>query len=179
MSALESYRVDIRPILEDFGADIPLSAAIELGRIDVGDESFVPLGPAHLEAHLTSAGAGIVLDGTLQVTVQAVCSRCLREFPLDVTTEVEGFYVEPGREAELPEEQEFAYVIEDSVDIADAIVTSLALDLPFAPLHAEDCPGICPRCGADLVEGPCSCGPDLSASPFALLAEMFPDEPEK
>lgn len=179
MSALESYRVDVRPILEEFGADIALNAEIDLGRIDVGDESFLPIGPAHIDAHITSTGAGIVLGGTLDVTVQAVCSRCLREFPLDVTTEVDGFYIEEGQEAELPEEQEYAHVREGTVDIADAIMTSLALDLPFAPLHAEDCPGICPQCGADLVEGPCSCGPDPSASPFSSLAGLFPEDGEE
>ncbi|MDY0341591.1 MAG: hypothetical protein RBS17_10330, partial [Coriobacteriia bacterium] len=67
MSALESYRVDIRSILEELGADLALDAQLELGRIDVGDESFTPLGPAHLDAHLTSAGAGIVLSGSLSV----------------------------------------------------------------------------------------------------------------
>jgi uncharacterized protein len=179
VSALASYLVDVRPILDEFGGHIPLNAEIEFGQIDVGDESFVPMGSARLDAHLTSAGAGVVLGGTLEMTVQAVCSRCLREFPLDVKIEVDGFYIEPGQEAELPEEQEFAYVTEGSVDIADALVTSLALELPFAPLHAEDCPGICPQCGADLVDGPCSCGPDSSASPFASLAELFPADADE
>jgi len=175
VSALDSYTVDVRAIFEEFGSEIALDAAIDLAQIDVGEESFVPLGPAHLDARLTQAGAGIVLSGTLEVTVQAVCSRCLREFPLDVSAELEGFFVQPGQETELPEEQEYAYVEDGSVDIADALMAALALDLPFAPLHAEDCPGICAQCGADLVDGACSCGPDLSASPFASLAELFPD----
>jgi len=85
-----------------------------------------------------------------------------------------GFYIQPGQEEELPEEQEYAYVDDGAVDIADALIAALALELPFAPLHAEDCPGICPRCGVDLVDGQCSCGPDLSGSPFASLAELFP-----
>lgn len=179
MSVLKSYCIDIRPILEEFGADIPLDAQLELGRIDIGDESFMPLEPAHLDAHLTSAGTGIVLSGDLGLTVQAVCSRCLREFPLDVAVELEGFYVEPGQEAELPEEQEFAYIKDGSVDIADAMMAALALELPFAPLHDEDCPGICSRCGKDLVDGPCACGPDLSRSPFAGLDDMLKVDPEQ
>ncbi len=179
MSALESYRVDIRPIAEDFGAEVPLDAEIVLGTVVVGDETFVPLGPGLIDARLTQTGAGVVLGGTLRVTVQAVCSRCLREFPLDMSVELEGFYIEPGKEDELPEEQEYAYIEDGSVDIAEALVTALALELPFAPLHAEDCKGICPRCGADLTQGPCSCGPDTSASPFAALADLFPDDAEE
>lgn len=175
MSALDAYKVDVRAIFEEFGSEIALDAEVDLAQLDVGEETFVPLGPARLDARLTQAGAGIVLSGTLSVTVQAVCSRCLREFPLDVSAELEGFYIQPGQEAELPEEQEYAFIEDGSVDIADALMAALALELPFAPLHSEDCPGICAQCGADLVDGVCSCGPDLSASPFASLAELFPD----
>lgn len=173
MSTLPSYRVDVRSILEEHGGVVPIDAAIELPLLEVGSESFKPLGPAHLGGMLTSTGAGIVLGGTLTVTVEAVCSRCLREFPLDVTAQIEGFYVEEGQEVELPEEQEFAFIEDGSVDIMEALLTALALELPFAPLHAEDCPGICPQCGADLSSGPCACKPDLTRSPFSALAELL------
>lgn len=176
MSALDSYKVDVRAIFEEFGSDIALDAEVELAQIDIGEESFMPLAPARIDAHLTQAGAGIVLSGTLAVTVQAVCSRCLREFPLDVSAELEGFYIQPGQETELPEEQEYAFVEDGLVDIADALMAALALELPFAPLHAEDCPGICPQCGADLTGGPCACKPDLSRSPFSVLAELLGDD---
>lgn len=179
MSGLETYLVDVRPLLAELGVAIMLDADIAIGPIEIGATRFVPLTPAHLDGHLTSTGAGIVLGGTLSLTAEAVCSRCLCEFPLEVTTEVDGFYIERGQEAELPEEQEFAYVVEGSVDIAEAIMTALALELPFAPLHAADCPGICAQCGADLSQGACSCAPSRPASPFAALVDVFPDETEK
>lgn len=176
MSTPPSYRIDVRPIIEEHGGFVPVDASIELPLLEVGDESFTPLAPARLVGALTSTGAGIVLDGTLTVTVEAVCARCLREFPLDVSADIEGFYVEAGQEAELPDEQEFAYIVDGAVDIMDALLTALALELPFAPLHAEDCPGICPQCGADLVVGPCGCKPDMSRSPFSALAELLGDD---
>lgn len=156
-----------------------MDAAVELPLLEVGSESFKPLEPGHLDSMLTSTGAGIVLSGVLTIAVQAVCSRCLREFPLDVTAEIEGFYVEEGQEAELPEEQEFGFIVDGSVDIMEALLTALALELPFAPLHAQDCPGICPQCGADLNDGPCACEPDLSRSPFSALAELLGDDTPK
>lgn len=172
----QSYLVDVRPILEDLGATLTIDSGVALPEITVGSETFKPLAPAHLVAAVTNSGAGIVVDGTIDVTFEAVCARCLVEFPLDVTAPLEGFYVTPGHEAEIPEEQEISYIHEGSIDLMEQIMPSIALELPFAPVHAEDCPGICPNCGADLAEGPCGCEPDVSDSPFAGLKDLLGKE---
>lgn len=175
----EHYSVDVRSILEDLGATLSLDSDVDLPEVCLGTETFKPLRPAHLVAEVTNSGAGIVLHGTIDVELEATCSRCLREFPLRLTAPVEGFYVLPGHDDEIPEEQEVSYIHEGSIDIMGQIQESLALELPFAPLHAEDCPGICPRCGADLAEGPCGCEPDVSNSPFAGLKDLLPPEKEE
>lgn len=168
------YLVDVHALLDEMGSSVRLDADVELPSIESGERVFEPSGPAHLDGRLTSGGTGIVLSGSLSVTLQAVCSRCLREFPLDITADLEGFYVVHGGESALPAEQEYEYIEEGAVDIMAALLASVVLELPFAPVHAEECPGICPRCGADLSEGPCNCEPDLSRSPFSVLKDLFP-----
>jgi len=172
----EHYVIDVRSILEDLGATLSLDSDLDLSEVCLGTETFVPLRPAHLLAEVTNSGAGIVLRGTIDVEFGATCSRCLRDFPLQLTAPIEGFYVLPGHDDEIPEEQEVSYIREGSIDIMEQIQESLALELPFAPLHAADCPGICPQCGADRAEGPCGCGPDVSKSPFAALKDLLPPE---
>lgn len=175
-----SLAVDVRPLLEDLGATLSLDTDADLPDISLGTETFTPLGPAHLIAHVTNSGAGIVVSGTIDATFQATCSRCLREFPLAISAPVEGFYVQPGHDDEIPEEQEVSYITEGgSIDLMEQILAAIVLELPFAPLHAEDCPGICPECGADLAEGPCGCEPDRSDSPFAVLKDLLPPEGEE
>jgi uncharacterized protein len=167
------FLVDVRPILEDLGATIALDDDVELPDVTVGSEVFTPTRPAHLTAEVTNSGAGVVFSGTIDAEFGATCARCLREFPLLVTAPVEGFYVLPGHDEEIPEEQEVSYIAEGSVDLMEQILAAIVLELPFAPLHAEDCQGICPTCGADLTEGACSCEPDRSASPFAALKDLL------
>lgn len=176
----QHFQVDVRAILEDLGATLDLDSEVDLPDVCLGTETFTPLRPAHLTSQVTNSGAGIVLSGSIDAEFGAVCSRCLKDFPLQVTAPVDGFYVLPGHDDEIPEEQEISYIREGSVDVMDQILQSLALELPFAPLHAEDCPGICIHCGADLAEGPCSCEPDeVSKSPFAALRDLLaPDEDE-
>ncbi|MDO8848318.1 MAG: DUF177 domain-containing protein [Coriobacteriia bacterium] len=173
-----SYSIDVRTILEDLGASIALDADVEIPQIVLGTESFMPTRPMRLIADITNTGAGIVASGTLDAEFHATCSRCLKEFPLQVNAPLEAFYVAHGQEHELPEEQEFGYINEGAVDLMEQMLASLVLELPYAPLHAEDCPGICPQCGADLAEGPCDCQPGGSDSPFAVLKDLLPPDPE-
>lgn len=171
-----SYSIDVRPILEDLGETIDLDVVIPLPTLVVGYEEFVPRAGAQLTGTLTNTGAGVVLLAQARVPLQAECSRCLREFELQVEVNVDGFYVAHGAEAGLPEEQEVAFIEGGSVDIMGAIVSAVALELPFAPLHDENCLGICPVCGADRNESPCNCELDSAESPFAVLRGLFPPE---
>ena len=173
-----SYSIDVRAILEDLGASIALDSEVDIPVIVLGTESFVPTRPTHVIADVTNTGAGIVASGTLDAEFNATCSRCLKDFALRVDAPLEAFYVAHGQEHELPEEQEVGYIAEGAVDLMEQIIASLVLELPFAPLHAEDCPGICPQCGADLADGACSCRPDDSDSPFAVLKDLLPSDPE-
>ena len=116
------------------------------------------LEPARFEVTLTNTGEGIVATGTAEATVRTPCVRCLREFELPVTGEVEGFYIFPGHDDQMPEEQEFEHIAEDcSVDIEPAVAQCIVVDLPFAPVHDADCKGICPVCGADRNLEACAC----------------------
>lgn len=169
-----SYCIDVRGILDEHGGIVSVDAQVPVPAITLGTEKYDTVGPAHLVATLTNTGAGVVLWGEVQLVVIATCSRCLEPFELSVTGEVEGFYVHHGHERDLPEEQEFAFITEGSVDVMDPLLGAVALAIPFAPVHAEDCAGICVTCGADLSEGSCACAPDLSRSPFMALKDLLP-----
>lgn len=167
------FVVDVRSLLEDLGASIRVDADVDLAPLELGTERFCPTRASRLEATVTNTGAGIVVSGTISAEFSSTCSRCLVEFPLPVVGDVEAFFVPHGRDEDLPEEQEFGYIEEGAIDLMPAMLAALALETPIAPVHAEDCPGICPTCGKDLNEGPCDCEPDTSLSPFAALKDML------
>ena len=56
------------------------------------------------------------------------------------------------------EEDEETYPLRgELLDLQPLVRDALLLELPLAPLCSEDCRGLCPTCGADLNDGPCSC----------------------
>jgi uncharacterized protein len=175
---MESYRVDIQSILEVLAETLQVSDDLPLDGFEVGTEVFTPQGPAHFDITLTNTGAAIIGMGTVRLPVLATCARCLCEFPTDIVAETDGFYVMPGRDVDLPEEQQIEYIdAEYHVDLLPSIMAALVLEAPFAPLHDENCAGICPDCGADLNEGPCGCAEKTDdLHPFAGLKGLLGDD---
>jgi len=175
---MESLKVDAAEILHDLGASIFVDEDIDAGTFEFGGETFVPARPAHVTVTVSNTGSGVVAIGTVAVAFAAECSRCLMPFTLELTGEVEGFYTTPELAKEISEDQEWEPLGEGIIDLAHAIESAIRIELPFAPLHAEDCAGICPTCGCDLNAGACSCGADAEKpGPFDTLKGMF--EPEK
>jgi uncharacterized protein len=173
----DTYRVDVAPIFEVLGESILISDDLSLDTFQVGAETFAPTGPALFDITITNTGTAIIAMGSVNLPVMATCARCLCEFPTEISGEVDGFYVRPGDDQGLPEEQEIEYIdAENHVDILPAVMAALVLEAPFAPLHDEECAGICPSCGADLNHGPCSCAENVGdGNPFAALQGLLQD----
>lgn len=168
-----AIRVDIRGILGSLGTSEGASGSIALEDVTLGECDFsFPL-PATYDVTLTNTGAGVVAGGTVSAAAHTRCVRCLCAFDAEICGDVEGFYVLPGHDEGLPEEQEVEYIAENEVDLEAAILQALVLALPYAPVHSPDCRGLCPTCGADLNVTECGCDHDEEASPFAVLRDLL------
>jgi uncharacterized protein len=178
---MDTYRVDVKSILDDLGGTIEVSDTLPITELDVGDEHFAIREPVRFDVTLANGGTGIVAMGTVTAEVTASCARCLVEFPLTISGDVDGYYVEPGHAENIPEEQEVDELdSEGYVDLLPEIMEALVLEAPFAPLHDEECAGICPECGADLNIEQCECAsaPD-PANPFASLGTLLENGPSE
>jgi uncharacterized protein len=131
-------------------------------------------------AFITNTGEGsLLVTGGISGEATSDCARCLETVALDFEGEIEGwiYLKDPGDK--LPEDmEEDEYLVVDEhngVDLSVFLKAALVLDAPLIPLHDEDCLGLCPTCGKNLNEGPCSCNnepdPDfeVAKNPFAAL----------
>ena len=175
---MQPMRIDVSSILEDLGASEEFDGGYPMDHLVVGEEEFTLVEPAEVSVILTNTGSGVVASGTVTARVSTPCSRCLEPFELVIAGSIEGFYVLPGRDAELPEDQEAEPVLSDnSVDLAAALVAALTVEAPFAPVHDESCAGLCPVCGCDLNVKSCDCHETVPEShPFAGLKDLLGGE---
>lgn len=118
--------------------------------------------PLEGEARLLRTDRGILVTGRLKTRVRETCSRCLEQFdcPLALEMEEEVF---PTRDATtgavLPVPPEAAFTIDENheLNLGEAVRQYVLLTVPMKPICREDCAGLCPRCGANLNNGPCGC----------------------
>ncbi|HEV2283321.1 MAG TPA: DUF177 domain-containing protein [bacterium] len=123
--------------------------------------------PVTGEITLTGAAGGVSLRGRVRTVARCVCGACLRRFELPIAVDVtEEFGPRGERPEAIGEEHEltagdFLVPVEagDTIDVTEVVRQHVLLALPLAPRCRDDCPGLCPRCGADLNDGPCGCDP--------------------
>ncbi|HEV2439170.1 MAG TPA: DUF177 domain-containing protein [bacterium] len=124
--------------------------------------------PVAGEITLTGTAGGISLRGRVRTVASCVCGTCLRRFALPIAVEVAEEFgpraerpVAGGTETRELTAGDFLVPVEtgDTIDVTEVVRQHLVLALPLAPRCRDDCPGLCPRCGADLNDGPCGCDP--------------------
>ncbi|MDR1714201.1 MAG: YceD family protein [Coriobacteriales bacterium] len=125
---------------------------------------------------LSNTGNGILLTGSVSATGTTECSRCLEPASLELTGEVEGYFITNPRDEELElADDEFALVpANGEVDLAPAVSAAAIFELPQVVLCQPDCRGLCPHCGVNLNVASCDCASLLAADhPFAALGELL------
>ena len=111
---------------------------------------------------IEKSGNRVSVRGTVTSSARLECVRCLRPFDLEVAADVTVFAEQSGSlgRAEQDElERDHYMLFHDGrrLDLGETVRESLLLELPITPHCREECPGLCPKCGADLNAGPCGC----------------------
>lgn len=163
----------------DFAGDIAVSD------ITMGADRYRFSTPVHYRLFITNTGGALLVTGTVSGTAHTACARCLDDMDLVLDAEVEAYYVIPGEDASLSEDEEVEYETlegKDKIDLDALVRAALALAFPYIPLCTEDCAGLCSQCGANLNRETCECvieEPDDSNNPFAVLKALKFDEESK
>ena len=142
--------------------------------------------PLRVTLRIQPAGDLYQLSGRVETRVETPCSRCLKPtlVPLDISfelayvrelPEIEGDEDEDGREVSA-EEMGLVLLEGDEIDLREVVQEQVVLAMPFHPLCAAGCRGLCPQCGADLNEEKCRCAPADFNLKFAALKNLKIDK---
>jgi len=101
-----------------------------------------------LDVRLESVSEGVYVSGTAAVPLAGECARCLDELTDEVTVELGELFAYPDSVTdETTDDDELPRVVGEHVDLEQTVRDAIVIDLPLAPLCADDCPGLCPDCG--------------------------------
>lgn len=115
---------------------------------------------ASVEADLRAESVveGVLMTGRAKAGVTFVCSRCLTEFPSEVSARLCELFVGPGHE--VGKEEDAYEVAGTEIDLEPMLRDAIVLELPLSPVCSLDCKGYCAGCGQNLNEGACTCAPE-------------------
>jgi uncharacterized protein len=120
----------------------PEDLRLELIRVPAGSD-------LSLSLRLESVSEGVLVSARATAALTGECGRCLREISdtLDVTFQ-QLYAYEHSTTEETTDEDEVGRMQGDLIDLEPELRDAMVLALPNHPLCREDCPGLCPECGA-------------------------------
>jgi len=112
---------------------------------------------AVLRVHVQDGGCFV--EGALTGAVVLPCDRCAADVRHDLYVAFEAY--EALEDADAGPGESILRQTRGGLelDAAGLAWQQFVLDLPPKTLCAETCKGLCARCGKDLNDGPCDCGP--------------------
>ncbi len=141
---------------------------------DLGIEVLhVPEGsPVELDLRLEAVMEGVLVTGTAQAPLAGECVRCLEPISDEIEVRFQELFVYDDHALPEDEDNEVSMLRDDLVDLEPLLRDAVVLALPFQPLCEEDCPGLCPECGARLADDPGHAHEAAIDPRWAALAEI-------
>lgn len=184
----------LTPKIVDITAEgVSLSGDLTGEELGLTDDDVSIQGSLAIGLDLRAIDRTICVTGVVEGTAIRQCVRCLKDFDEPMAFSVHVAYERepkattavakrtdprhkketPAPEAEPDEQDDDLYhYVGDHLELAPMLREQLILASPMHPLCSGECLGLCPHCGKNLNEGPCSCGEEQTGSPFQVLRTM-------
>jgi uncharacterized protein len=196
VKAAAPYRVLVRDLPTHRRFDVPAERVSEwLRGLPMRDALGAPeidpdAGHGTADLDLYADGTHVFAAGTFHGHLTVACSRCINPVKLAIDEKLRVTFM-PRHELPADDEEEAADAEDDGAEVAEEdldvfpydgdavdleplLREQFVLAVPFAPLCAETCKGLCPQCGIDRNTGTCSCEPPIDPRLAALKGLKLP-----
>ena len=163
-------RLDLRDIIHVPDARKEFRYQLDLSQLDFfGRRPIVH--PVLVEGGVTNHAGALVLEGTASSPLELVCDRCGKPFTREKTVILDSLL---AQELEDEENDEIVLLEDGGLDLTRLVTEAFVLAMDTKNLCSDDCKGLCPKCGADLNQGPCSCRAEPDPR-WAALSQLLND----
>ncbi len=176
-------KIDLTSLLEGKTSEIPINYTFTPG----GEDALMPHGitlaaPIRVTGKVKDNHGILSLAATAVAEYETACDRCLAPISTSITFAIERLIEAKGTRAvseDLAEDEEDILTVNGgAVEIDADIAEAFILELPMRHLCAEDCPGLCPKCGKRLAEGDCGCKNEKEIDPRLKVLQKLLEKPE-
>ena len=160
--------LNVKPILHTPGKRLDFQFELDLSDMEFSGRYPISR-PVAVSGEVRNTAGILELTLNARSTLDAVCDRCGKAFAQEKDVP---FACMLAEELQNEENDEIVLLEDGMVDVGDLARTAFILDMDTKTLCSEDCKGLCPRCGADLNLGPCSCKKETDPR-LAVLAKLL------
>ena len=160
--------LNVKPILHTPGKRLDFQFELDLSDMEFSGRYPISR-PVEVSGEVRNTASILELSLSARTTLDAVCDRCGKEFTQEKNVPFACLLAE---ELQNEDNDEIVLLEDGMVDVGDLARTAFILDMDTKTLCSEDCKGLCPRCGADLNLGPCSCKKETDPR-LAVLAKLL------
>jgi len=169
-TSVRGLRVNTVELLRHAGQRRDLEVDVLPAELGVTDQRLAADEPITARLSVESTVDGLVVAGTVDVTVHDECRRCLRAVVEITSNAIDELYQEHVSD---PDAFEIGH---DALDLTPLVRDAALLSLAGSPpLCRDDCKGICPQCGTDRNESSCDCDTTVVDARWAALEGFDPD----
>lgn len=163
--------LNVKPILHTPGKRMDFQFSMDLSDLEFAGRYPVTQ-PVEVTGQVRNTADVLELELTARTTLDAVCDRCGKAFPQEKEITYQCLLAE---ELQNEDNDEIVLLEDGQADVGDLARTAFILGMDSKTLCSEDCKGLCPRCGADLNLGPCSCKKEVDPR-LAVLAKLLEND---
>jgi len=135
-------------------------------------------GSVNVDATLEKTGRQFFLRARIHTTGSFACDRCTAQFALPLSPEYRMYYVPDEADAVAfdPSEVQVIPAGLPVIDLSEDVRQTVLLAVPLKLLCRPECKGLCPRCGADLNSGFCTCQVEGTDARWDGLRAIRPED---
>lgn len=163
--------LNVKPILHTPGKRMDFQFSMDLSDLEFAGRYPVTQ-PVEVTGQVRNTADVLELELTARTMLDAVCDRCGKAFPQEKEVTYQCLLAE---ELQNEDNDEIVLLEDGQADVGDLARTAFILGMDSKTLCSEDCKGLCPRCGADLNLGPCSCQKEVDPR-LAVLAKLLEND---
>lgn len=160
--------INVKTVLHTPGAHVDFQFEMDLSDVEFAGRYPISR-PVIVEGEVRNRADVLHLELAARSTLDAVCDRCGKAF---LQEKVVPFSCVLAEEVQSDDSDDIILLENDQVDVGELAREEFILEMDTKTLCSEDCKGLCPRCGADLNLGPCSCKKEVDPR-LAVLAKLL------
>ena len=141
---------------------------------DIEEKKIHFLQPVHLQGSIRNLDGTLYLEGEAEILIERICDRCLNSYTQSMKVRIEeNFYPEHKKVDDIDFRKTYNG---NRLELDQAVHDGVLLNIQINSVCREDCKGICPTCGKDLNEGPCSCETETIDPRMEILKNLVSEE---